>query len=71
MRLSDVVQVNRNYYWVDSCLTMDHGYETMIFPCDRNGNVTDWIDLYCENYRAEEEMAIRHVAIVEKMREMG
>ena len=59
MRLSDVVQVNGN------------GYETMIFPCDRNGNVTDWIDLYCENYRAEEEMAIRHVAIVEKMREIG
>lgn len=62
--LSDIVELNGNYYYIDSCYTMDHGYETMIFPCDSNGEVTDWGELYAEWYDSRTEMANRHKAIV-------
>lgn len=63
-KLSDVVEHKGNYYFVDSCYTLDHGYETMIFACDANGNVTDWSDLYCDRYLSEREMVAAHKAIV-------
>lgn len=31
MHLSNVVYRNGKYYYVSSCYTFDHGYETMIF----------------------------------------
>lgn len=62
--LSDVVKLNGNYYYVDSCYTLDHGYETMVFACDSNRNVTDWSDLYCEIYDNRDEMEIRHYEII-------
>ena len=63
-KLSDVVEHKGNYYFVDSCYTLDHGYETMIFPCDKNGNVTNWGDLYCDIYDTESEMVCAHNKIV-------
>lgn len=62
--LSNVVEHKGNYYYVDSCYTLDHGYETMIFPCDENGNVTNWGELYTEWYENATEMEMRHEAIV-------
>lgn len=38
------------YVWVDTCYTLDAGWETMVFPCDERGNVTDWGDLDCSRY---------------------
>lgn len=63
-KLSDVVEHKGNYYFVDSCYTLDHGYETMIFPCTKEGNVTNWCELYCEIYDTETEMQDAHKAIV-------
>lgn len=63
-KLSDVVEHKGNYYFVDSCYTLDHGYETMIFACDENGNVTDWGDLYCDIHLSERQMIDAHKAIV-------
>lgn len=62
MKLSTTVRTKGGQYvWVDTCWTMDHGYETMVFPCDERGNVTDWgeldVSLYpnAENARAGHE----------------
>ena len=63
--LTNIVEHNGNYYYVDSRYTFDHGYETMIFHCDANGKVTNWLDLYAEWYSSQEEMAARHKQIVD------
>lgn len=62
--LSNIVELEGNYYYIDSCYTFDHGYETMIFPCDSNGNVTDWGELYAEWYEDRAAMEARHKEIV-------
>lgn len=62
--LHDTVEFNGNYYYIDSCYTPDCGYETMIFHCDENGNVTNWHELYVEYYGNVTEMTIRHNEIV-------
>ena len=63
-RFSNIVEYNGNYYYVDSCYTLDHGYETMVFACDSNGNVTDWGDLYCDIYDNADEMELKHYEII-------
>lgn len=67
---TDVVEVKGNYYYVDSCCTMDHGYETMVFPCDENGDVTNWGDLYCERYNTAAEMEIGHNMTIANLEEI-
>lgn len=69
MHLTDVVYRNGKYYYVSSCDTFDHRYETMIFQCDKNGNVAEWNDLYCEHYPNESAMERRHKEIVAAMKE--
>ena len=36
------------YYWADKSFVPGIGPETMIFHSDSEGNVTDWLDLYCD-----------------------
>lgn len=58
-----------NKYVIDSiliCDNKDFPYETMIFPCDENGTVTDSDELYAERYLTYEEMAKRHFEIYEE-----
>lgn len=62
--LTDIVEVNGNYYYVDSRYTFDHGYETMVFPCDSNGKVTNWRDLYANWYDTNTEMEIGHAETI-------
>lgn len=57
--------VNKKYF-IDSILICDnreYPYETMVFPCDENGTVTDFCELYVEHYLTYEEMAKRHFEI--------
>ena len=35
--LTDVVELDGKFYYIDSCYAFDHGYETMVFPCDSKG----------------------------------
>ena len=63
--LTNIVEHHGNYYYVDSRYTFDHGYETMIFHCNANGQVTDWCDLYAEWYTSQKEMATRHKQIID------
>ena len=65
--MSNVVQLNGNYYFVDSRLTFDHGYETMVFRCDENGHVLSWSDLYAEWYSCEEDMKDGHSEIIRNL----
>ena len=44
-----VFQKGEDFFYADRSFTCDHGLETMIFPCDKEGIVTDWDDVYCDN----------------------
>jgi len=54
--------INRNGkdYFVSTNDTYDHGFETMIFPCDANGKITDWGELYAKVYDSIEEATEGH-----------
>ena len=54
------------FVWIDSRETFESGYETMVFPCDSNGNVESWKDLDCERYSSYEEMEAGHTEMVAK-----
>lgn len=43
-----VFEHNGNHYYADRAYVPFTGLETMIFPCDEEGQVTDWGDLYCD-----------------------
>jgi len=62
-------------YWVSTVwLGLDHSFgsgpplifETMVFPCDEKGNVTDWGDVDSERYSTEDEALSGHAAMVDK-----
>lgn len=49
------------YFYVDSCFTWDHGYETMAFPYSmKEEKVTSWGEYVQINYSDEETMKIGH-----------
>lgn len=51
MKLTTTIQrKSGSYVMIDTCFTLDHGYETMVFASDENGNVTDWTDLDVKRY---------------------
>lgn len=61
MKLSTTVRTKGGQYvWVDTCFTMDHGWETMVFPCDEQGNVTDRGDLDMNCYLDAESARAGH-----------
>ena len=41
-------------------------YETMVFKCDKNGNVEDWGDLDVKNYKTEKEAVLGHKKMIKK-----
>lgn len=63
------IEYNGQYYYVSSCFTSDHGYETMIFLCDDKGKVFDWNEIYVENYETEEEMFVGYETIINNLGE--
>lgn len=71
-KLSDTVKMpNGEYVFIDSCYTFDHGYETMAFASDKDGNVTSWMDLYADRYDSVEEMREGHERACENFRNYG
>lgn len=68
-QMANVVNVLDCFYYVDSADTFDFGYETMAFKSDKDGNVSDWGDLYCRRYASEEEMKIGHDEICSNLEE--
>lgn len=43
-----IIKINQSYYLVDKADTFDAGWETMVFCCDEEGEVTDWQELYAD-----------------------
>ena len=68
--LGHIVEVDNQYYYVDSTETIDLGYETMVFECDERGEVENWANsLYVEWHINEESMVDRHNYICEHLEE--
>lgn len=45
-----VFQKDDNFFYADLSFTIDHGYECMIFPCDKNGKVKSWQEVFVKLY---------------------
>lgn len=58
------------YVWIDTCFTLDHGWETMVFASDKNGKVLDWMDLDYDIYATESQASEGHDEMVEKWKDM-
>ena len=71
MKLTDTIKTkNGRSVVVDTCYTLDHGLETMVFTSDEQGNVTSWTDLDAETYSTSEEAEEGHRQMIEKWKEM-
>lgn len=46
--VSVVFKLDKDYYLADQADTFDYGWETMIFKCDKEGNVDSWMELYTD-----------------------
>lgn len=56
----------QKHYVVDTCRTLDHGNESMVFACDEDGVIIDWLDLDCDCFIPDEAMKDRHEAMVSR-----
>ena len=54
-------------FWVSTTYTPDYGWETMAFPCDERGTVTDWSEAYCDRYDDESAAKVGHARACEVM----
>lgn len=69
--LGDIVQMeDGTLFYVDSAEAFDAGFETMVFPCDEDGQVTSWRERYVEHYKSEKEMEQRHIYICRNLEEV-
>ena len=62
----DVLKRENGFVLVDTDYNLLHGWETLVFPSDANGNIEDLLDLDCEEYASEEAAKIGHNAMVER-----
>ena len=58
--LMDFIEVNGKWYYVSTNNTFDNGLETMIFPANKENEVTGWHELYQELHDNEYEVMERH-----------
>lgn len=64
MVMSDVFRMaNGQWVYMDTRNTFDAGWETMVFPCDSQGNVTNWKEIFVERYLDEATATARHEQI--------
>lgn len=54
------------HVYIDTRKVPGYGYETMVFNCDKDGNVKSWMDIDCRTYQTEEEAEKGHKEVVEK-----
>lgn len=69
-KLSDIVKVNGRYYLVDSVITLDAWYETMVFRCNKHGRNVNWSEVYVEHHSSFEQMKVRHKYIIKNLKEI-
>lgn len=51
--------------WPDIYEEAGGAYETMVFPCDEQGIVSDWTELACQRYRTLDEARTGHTDMVQ------
>ena len=68
IEMKTIVDTTSGFVLVDTRNTPDHGPETMVFVCDKNGNVCDWRDLDCMRYKTIPEAIKGHAVMIEKWR---
>ena len=62
--IKDIVEVDKRKYCVSSRDMIDTGCETMIFLCDKDGNINGVLKDFEEHHATPKEMRIRHAEIV-------
>lgn len=68
--MRDIVKTKGGeFVYIDTCFTLDHGWETMVFACTENGDVVSWVDLDAEWYNSEEEAIDGHKNMVERWKQ--
>ena len=67
--LMDFIEVNGNWYYVSTNNTFDNGLETMIFPTNKENEVTGWNELYQELHDNEYKAMERHEYIKDHIEE--
>lgn len=70
--MAHVVEMENEYYYVDSANTFDVGFETMVFKMEitpMGDEEIDWTDLYCEHYSSYKAMEIEHNYIINHLEE--
>lgn len=69
MHLKNIVETNKvksGYVYVSTADTFDAGLETMVFECDKSGDVSDWGDLDYDRYNDLNEASDGHKMMVAK-----
>lgn len=61
-----VQRKNGEYVYIDTRWTMDNGWETMVFKCNKNGKVANWGELDCNIYETKEDANEGHYSMVDK-----
>ena len=59
---------NKHYVVVDTRLTMDHGWETMVFASTSQGEILSYAALDEERYASKEEAKKGHCEMIEKFK---
>ena len=55
-------KTKENEYFVVSRVPYDGGWETMIFPSDKQGKISDYLELYCSReYETHRESVIKYL----------
>jgi hypothetical protein len=65
--LCHIVEVNNNYYYVDSCKIICREYETIVFKCNERGEVESYMPVYTEYHKNALIMEDRHKLIIEHL----
>ena len=66
MKLTKIVKTSKGYVLIDTCFTLDHGWETIVFACDENGKVDNWQGLDVDIYGSQVAAENGHWQMVEK-----
>lgn len=68
------VEAEGKYYYIDSCYTLDHGLETMVFEVENMKKAAEnrqesinWDGIYAETYETTDEMVKNHQFLLENL----
>lgn len=65
-KMRDTITSYRGKVIIDTCLTTDCGYETMVFKANPDGTLGESLD--SDNYFDKDHAVVGHMAMIEKWR---